>query len=534
MSRTPLFGFLRRSLRLAQLSLRSQVPLDELVESSRERMSLNRRELLLATASAAAVAAYNGCAPARVLTPRQEGDPGRVAIFGAGIAGLTAAYRLQQQGIRASVFDASNRTGGRMLSLRNHFADGQVAELGGELIDTNHNAIRSLAAELSIPLDDFAQDDPALTRDVWFFDGSARTEREVVEAFAPVAARIEKDLATLQGDGDVTYSSPNGGERLDRTSIAEWLDAAGVTGWFRKLLDVAYTAEYGLETDRQSSLNLLMLIAPEPEPFRIFGESDERFHVRGGNDRITGALAERLVGQIETGVSLEAVRARPGGGYLCSVRRGSGSREIPADHVVLAIPFTMLRAVRLDVELPPVKRRAIAEIGYGTNAKLMVGFSERVWRTAHRSNGSVVADLRFQSSWETSRLQSGASGILTNFTGGKHGLELGEGTPGEQAALFVSDLERIFPGAAARRGGMKEARFHWPTYPFTKGSYAGYQPGQWTAFRGAEGESVGRLHFAGEHCSLAAQGFMEGGCETGEAAARAVLADLKLPAAAAA
>jgi monoamine oxidase len=145
-----------------------------------------------------------------------------------------------------------------------------------------------------------------------------------------------------------------------------------------------------------------------------------------------------------------------------------------------------------------------------------------------------VTDLRFQSSWETSRLQAGASGILTNFTGGNHGLELGQGTAGEQAALFVSDLERIFPGAAARRAGMKEARFHWPTYPFTKGSYAGYLPGQWTAFRGAEGESVGRLHFAGEHCSLEAQGFMEGGCETGEAAARAVLADLQLPAAAAA
>jgi monoamine oxidase len=71
---------------------------------------------------------------------------------------------------------------------------------------------------------------------------------------------------------------------------------------------------------------------------------------------------------------------------------------------------------------------------------------------------------------------------------------------------------------------MKEVRFHWPTHPYTLGSYAGYLPGQWTTIAGAEGEPVGRLHFAGEHCSVRAQGFMEGGCETGERAAADVLA----------
>jgi monoamine oxidase len=63
------------------------------------------------------------------------------------------------------------------------------------------------------------------------------------------------------------------------------------------------------------------------------------------------------------------------------------------------------------------------------------------------------------------------------------------------------------------------------------GSYASYLPGQWTALCGAEGERVRRLHFAGEHTSLEAQGFMEGGCESGERAAREVLADLGLAAA---
>jgi hypothetical protein len=42
--------------------------------------------------------------------------------------------------------------------------------------------------------------------------------------------------------------------------VDELLDRAGVSGWFRKLLDVAYTRECGLPVDRQSSLNLLLLI----------------------------------------------------------------------------------------------------------------------------------------------------------------------------------------------------------------------------------------------------------------------------------
>ena len=533
MSRTPLFRFLRRSLRLAQCSLRSGMAPGEVVDGSRERAVLNRRELLTAAASAAAVTAYAGCAPARLLT-RRPPDAG-VLVFGAGIAGLTAAYRLEQRGVRVRLFEAANRIGGRMFSLRDHFADGQVAELGGELIDTGHGAIRGLAGELGIPLDDFAGEDAAVDRDVWFVDGRRIPEREVVEAFRPLAARIAADLATLRGDGDVTFRSPNGGDRFDFTPLARYLDEAGVTGWLRKLLDVAYTAEYGLETDRQSSLNLLLLIAPEPDPFRIFGESDERFHVRGGNDRIPRALADRLEGSIETGAALEAIRSAADGRLVCTYRRAGASREVTAEHVLLAIPFTMLRTVDIAVDLPAVKRRAIRELGYGTNAKLMVGFSERVWRTRHRSNGSVVTDLPFQSSWETSRLQPGQSGILTNFAGGNHGLELGKGTAAEQAARFVADLERIFPGAAEHRRGMTEARFHWPSYPFTRGSYSCYLPGQWTALRGVEGERVGNLHFAGEHCSLEAPGFMEGGCETGEAAAREILADLNLaPAAAAA
>jgi monoamine oxidase len=222
---------------------------------------------------------------------------------------------------------------------------------------------------------------------------------------------------------------------------------------------------------------------------------------------------------------LESLRRDAAGTHVLAFRRGSASHEVRARRVVLALPFTTLRQVRLDLDLPPAKRRAIGELRYGTNAKLMIGFDERVWRTRHASSGSTYSDLAPQTTWETSRMQAGAAGILTNFTGGRHGLAIGEGTPKSQADLAAQQLDAIFPGLSSARAGAREARFHWPSHPWTLGSYACFTPGQWTTIRGAIGEPVGELHFAGEHCAFDNQGFMEGGCETGEWAARALLGE---------
>lgn len=531
MSRTPLFRLIRRSLRLAQASLRTGMPAREAVDLWRETPKMTRRHFLGTTAiTAAGLAAGCGRFDDKASKPSgpaasssKAGTAGEVLIIGAGIAGLTAGYRLTQQGVPVRILEAQDRTGGRMFSLRDYFPEKQVVELGGELIDTNHESIRKLAGELGLHLDDFDQDDKALARDVWFFEGRRYSEAEVVEAFRPIAAKIDEAWETVTGE-TVSYKEPNNGEAIDRMSIAQWLDEAGAEGWFRKLLDVAYTTEYGLEIDQQSAWNFLMMIDSNPEPFRVFGDSDERFHVRGGNDQIPTALAQKLGDRVQTGTRLEAISKAADGSFRCSVRRGQTSETVSAQHVLLAIPFTLLRQVKIDVEMPEVKRRAIQELGYGTNAKLMVGFSERLWRTSGGSNGSLLSDLPFQLAWEATRLQPGKPGVMVNFTGGEHGVAIGEGSAALQAERFAGDLERIFPGIAERRLG--EVRFHWPTFQYTRGSYAAYLPGQWTAFGGAEGERVGNLHFAGEHCSGDFQGFMEGGCETGERAAAEILADL--------
>ena len=518
MARTPLVDLLRRAAALAAHSRRTGQPLDEVIAAEREaRVDRARRRFLRESAGASAALMLAACTP----MPRTRDDDA-VVIVGAGVAGLTCAYRLRQAGLRVRVYEAQGRVGGRMFSLRNHFADAQVCELGGELIDTGHTRIRALAGELGLALDDLSADPTTASGDIWFCNGRRYGEAEILHAFAPLAAAIARDAGTLP-DEQITYAAPGGAEALDGEPLSAWLDRNGASGWLRTLIEVAYTTEMGLECNEQSALNFLTFIDPGLEQFRIFGESDERYHVRGGNDQIPQRLGAALGASLETGCVLEALREDASGAYTLSFQRGAGAFETRARRVVLAMPFTTLRRVRIDVELPPAKRRAIAELRYGTNAKLMIGFDERIWWTRHHLGGATYSDLAPQTTWETSRMQPGAAGILTNFVGGRHGIEIGEGTPRAQADAAVSALAAIYPDLASARGNAREARFHWPSHPWTLGSYACFTPGQWTTIRGAIGERVGQLHFAGEHCAFDNQGFMEGGVETGEWAAATIL-----------
>ncbi|MDQ7829236.1 MAG: NAD(P)/FAD-dependent oxidoreductase [Armatimonadota bacterium] len=523
---SPLLAALRRAVRLAAASDRPGAPpVDELPELARE--GLTRRRFLRSAAATAALlgagAAAGPLAPALLGAPRRTDV--RVVIVGAGIAGLTAAYHLRRAGVQAQVYEAAGRTGGRMFSRRDVLAPGLVTEFGGEFINSDHTDLLALVRAFGLELMDMEGPGEAALRDAYVFDGRHRREAEVIEAFRPLARRIAADADRLPDEIDFRQSrSPEAATAvaLDRLSLAEYLGRIGATGWIRELLEVAYVTEFGLDAGEQSALNFIDMIGTDlREGFKIVGDSDERYKVRGGNQQVVDTLARRLAAQVHLSHRLVAVRPRGRGFTLTFERRGAGLVEVRADLAVLAIPFTVLREVDLGVDLPAWKWRTIRELGYGTNAKLMFGLLERPWRRQGYS-GAAYSDEGFQLCWDNSRGQPGPVGGVTLFSGGTPGLAVGRGTVEAQEVRLLPGVERVFPGTVRARTG-RGARWHWPTYPFTKGSYACWKPGQWTSVRGAERLPVGNLFFAGEHCSLDFQGFMNGGAETGRMAAQAVL-----------
>src|SRR3569623_1114047 len=304
-----------------------------------------------------------------------------VAIIGGGIAGLTCALTLREHGYASTVYEASDRIGGRMFSNTSYWAANQVSEWCGELIDTGHHTIRNLAARYSLTLDDLHAAEPNGSTETYFFGNQYYPYAQAGADFRDIQDILAADV---KGAGYPTLynSSTPDGQELDQLSIYDWIETrvpGGHSSPFGQLLDVAYAIEYGADTRVQSSLNLVYLLGYQPQSsLALFGKSDERFHVRGGNNRIPAAIAAELGAAVVTGHSLVRLAQTAGGRYTSTFQRASGTVEVTTDYVVLAIPFAVLANVDTSrAGFDALTKTAIRELGRGHNGKLQLQFDSR-------------------------------------------------------------------------------------------------------------------------------------------------------------
>jgi monoamine oxidase len=529
MPHSELFSVVSRLMRIGAFAQERDINTNhalELAARQDDEMLGRRRFIGQSIGAAAALGIASGFAMASTRT----GQP-RIAIVGGGLGGLVCADWLRSKGLSATIYEASMRTGGRCYSLRGIFP-GQTAERGGEFIDTTHQTMRAYATEFGLAREDVTR---GTGSSIYHFFGTAFSEEEVVNEYRALVPRMRADLQTCSGEPSF-FSNTAGDIALDRLSLREWLATrASELPIIRAVLDEAYLGEYGLETDRQSALNLLLFIHADRrgkfKPFGVF--SDERFHIVGGNDAIATNIAQRLPGPIMTNHRLTSLSKRTSGEFEMRFANG---RVAVADYVVLAIPFSVLRTVALAPSLgfSVDKMRAINTLGYGTNAKTMVGFNSRPWETVGCS-GSLYSDkANVQTVWETNPTSASSGGVLTDYASGDRGVAIGSMNLQTQVSRFLGDLDAIIPGAqasATRTGGNSVLAFreHWPSNPLSRGSYTCYEPGQFTTIAGLEGQAAGRVKFAGEHTDsfYSWQGFMEGACLSGLRAAGEVWDDIR-------
>jgi monoamine oxidase len=334
------------------------------------------------------------------------------------------------------------------------------------------------------------------------------------------------------------------GFELDHMSVYDWIESrvpGGHRSPFGLLLDVAYNIEYGAETTDQSALNLLYLLAYQPGPkgFAVFGVSDERYHIAGGNEQLPEAIASTLP-DVRMGWRMTAVATNRDGTVRLSFETPSGPATVTADRVILALPFAVLRTLDFaQAGFDLLKQTAITQLGASRSAKLQLQFTSRYWNTSGPwgiSTGDTTTDLGFQNTWDVTRAQPGATGILVDYTGGDVAATFMARSPytnaGDEpriagyARSFLRQLEVVFPGISATWNG--KATLSTPIYdPNLLCSYSYWRVGQYTGFSGYEHVAQGAIHFAGEHCSQDFQGFMEGAASEGARAGLEVFHALK-------
>ncbi len=536
MARTPLLRSIRQLVRDIRASRASGIPVDDVraLRAERTRGGLTRRQVLGGALVGAAVLAV-----ARRV--RAAGPQPSVAIVGGGIAGMTCALKLRDKGVTSTVYEASGRIGGRMFSNNGgYWSAGQVSEWCGELIDTQHHTIRNLAARYGLPLDDLHAAEPNGSNETYKFGGAYYPKSQADAHFLDMADILAADVDAA-GYPTTFDSSTPAGAALDAMSVYDWIESrvpGGHGSPLGQLLDVAYAIEYGADTTVQSSLNLVYLLGFQPtqKHLDVFGQSDERFHIRGGNQRLPEAIANDLGHDVvKTGHALTRLIQTANGRYKLSFDRGGGSSEVVADYVVLALPFAVLRGIdTAAAAVDALKKTAIAQLGRGHNGKLHLQLASRAWRGAGpwpgKANGSSYADTGYQASWDVTRAQPGTPGILVAYSGGSVTDAMKTTSPfatatdadvRRDAQRGLAQLAPMFPGLDWN-GKATQSLPH--RSPFFNASYSYWKVGQYTGFSGYEGVPQGGVYFCGEHTSQDFQGFMEGGASTGKDTALALAA----------
>ena len=542
MARTPLLQKFQRLVADFQEATRSSRTV-EAVQQERRLQGLTRRDFLKATGATVGAAALAGTLPAFAApTPR-------IAIIGGGISGLNAALTLHDAGIASTVYEASSRVGGRMHSDSTSWLNGQTSEHCGELIDSGHASILSLAQRFNLPTVDLHAAEAPGSTDTYFFGGRYYSAAQANKDFQPVYKRLVVDnnaapFPTLYNSGFSEAAFD-----LDHMSVYQWIASrvpGGHSSKMGQLLDVAYNVEYGNVTTQQSALNLVYLLF-NTNQFAIFGASDERFHISGGNERLPKAIQAALPPRsVQLNTRLTGIVHNANNSYTLTFAAPEGSVDKTVDRVIMAIPFSVLRGIlQTDAAyraagFSSLKQTAITQLGYGKNAKLQLQFDSRLWDKTGPwgvSTGTSFADTGYQNAWDVTRAQGGTTGIMVAYSGGGVPLSSFTGNTDDPAVVaafantFLDELDDVFPGISSHWNG--RATLDVPLNdPFLLGSYSYWKLGQYTQFSGYEGArqpdvNNGKCHFAGEHCSTNFQGFMEGGAEEGARAAGEILSDYK-------
>jgi monoamine oxidase len=453
----------------------------------------------------------------------------KIAIIGAGLAGLTAARELKKAGLYADVYEGNTRVGGRCFTARGLFAENQIAEHGGELIDTRHHAIRRLAADLGLSLTNVIRAAPPTTKALYLFNNQPYNLRDATRDWKPIWHLVQNQSNAI-GDFDYKHST-DAAKTFDAMSISQWVAQfvpGGRKGQLGQLIENAFTEENALDADKQSALCAIPTLAEDPKDnFDIYyTDSNQHFHITGGNDQIATIIANDIGSRLITATPLTAIRKLSDGRFRLTFVQSANTFDRTYDIVILAIPFSVMR-VGVDFSragFSSLKVKSINTLPMGVSCKTQLQFSHRVWYEVGCNSEIRMPAVGFDTTWDVTRGQKGKAGIFNFFAGGTQAIQAGEMDDSDLAVLLMQQAEPLIPGLKELWNGLM-IKNAWQFNPWSYGSYSTYQPGYQTTVLGIERVPEGNCFFAGEH-TASENGFLNSAVQTGERAARQVVAVL--------
>jgi putrescine oxidase len=441
-----------------------------------------------------------------------------VVVIGAGVTGLTAAWRLAEAGRDVLVLEARDRVGGR---LRGEDHGGAEFEVGGQWVSPDQTALKAMLDELGLETFPRFRDGASVYVD------RAGTARRFAGADLPVPAGTGKAIEVLVGeldrlaarmDPDRPWEHPDAAG-LDRVTFAQWLEQRCDDEEARD--NVALYVGPAMLTKPAYSFSALqaVLMAAGAGSFSNLVDADFILDRRlvGGLASVPAELARRLGDRVRLGADVTAVEWRADGAVVLV-----GAERIAARRVVLAVPPTLVSRIRLRPELPAEHQHARQHQSFGLVIKVQAEYPAPFWRADGLSGTGFGPYLLVHEVYDNSH-HGAETGTLVGFVADVHADALGRLGDRERRARVLDDLATYFGEAARTPATYVES--DWQHQELTGGAFGtSFAMGSLTRYGAVLHEPVGPIEFGSS--DIAGHGFqhVDGAVRIGTRIAERILA----------
>jgi monoamine oxidase len=447
----------------------------------------------------------------------------KVIVLGAGMAGLVAAFELRRQGHEPVVLEAQNRVGGRVYTLRSRFAPGLYAEAGAMRIPRVHTLTLEYCKLFGLQLRPFVMGNAKtllhLCGESMTFEQADRephrlpfelsdteTGRTWTQMWDEATAEIKE---VYDREGEAGWQKIM--EQYDAYSLREFLESKG---WSDGAIEM-----YGVLSFREQNMNTAVV----EQFFEIVGRAfEEMQEIVGGTDRLADAFYQRIADTVRFGATVNAIE-QDEDSVTVHYRNRAGRFSVTGDYAICTLPFPVLSNIEVSPLMCRRKRQAIRELRYNPSTKILFQVRHRFWEGAGAGivGGTTATDLPIRRivypSHSDPDTERGV--LLASYTWGQDALRWGSMAEEDRIEQALEDVAKVHPEILTEfEVGATHA---WFNDPHAGGAFAQFEPGQATRIQPHIITPEGRLHFAGEHCSLY-HAWIQGALESGIRAAREI------------